>query len=51
MYMLFKYDGSSFVFFVVEKYNKSPKAQRRSPGYKVQRFNKYFEALSLTVAE
>ena len=31
--------------------NKSPRAQRRSPGYKVQIFNKIFKALSLTVAE
>jgi len=31
--------------------DKSPRAQRRSPGYKVQRFNKIFKALSLTVAE
>ena len=31
--------------------NKSPRAQRRSPGYKVQISNKIFKALSLTVAE
>ena len=33
------------------KKNKSPRAQRRSPGYKVQISNKIFKALSLTVAE
>ena len=33
---------------ILNYYNKSPRAQRRSPGYDVQRFKKIFKKLPIT---
>ena len=44
--------GNFFKYLFLSKFsNKSPRAQRRSPGYDVQRFKKIFKKLPIAEAD